>query len=50
MLDTAYAEEDYAIALSKENDALKQAINDALVELTADGSLKKVVDKYVKAD
>ena len=50
LLETPYANEDYAICFSKENKALQQAVNDALVELTADGSLKKIVDKYIQAN
>lgn len=50
ILDTAYAEEQYAIAVSKENTELLDNINKALAELTADGTLQKVVDKYIKAE
>ncbi len=47
ILDTAYVEEDYAIAVSKDNDALLEAINGALKELIADGSVQEVLDKYI---
>ncbi len=50
ILDTAYAEEQYAIAVSKENTELLDNINKALAELTADGTLQKIVDKYIKAE
>ena len=50
ILDTAYAEEQYAIAVSKENTELLENINKALQELTADGTLQKIVDKYIKAE
>lgn len=50
ILDTAYAEEQYAIAVSKENTELLDNINKALEELTADGTLKSIVDKYIKAE
>lgn len=50
ILDTEYANEDYAICFSKKNDELQKKVNDALKELIADGSLQKVVDKYIKAD
>lgn len=50
ILDTAYAEEQYAIAVSKENPELLENINKALKELTEEGTLQKVVDKYIKAE
>ena len=50
ILDTAYAEEQYAIAVSKENPELLENINKALKELTEDGTLQKIVDKYIKAE
>ncbi len=50
ILDTEYANEDYAICFAKENTELQKKVNDALKELIADGSLQRVVDKYIKAD
>lgn len=50
ILDTAYAEEQYAIAVSKDNTELLDSINKALAELTADGTLQKIVDKYISAE
>lgn len=50
ILDTAYAEEDYAIAIGKTNDELLNKINDALAELKADGTLDKIVATYINAD
>ncbi len=49
ILDTPYAEEDYAIAVAKENTELLENINKALAELTADGSIQSIVDKYIPA-
>ncbi len=49
ILDTAYAEEQYAIAVSKENTELLDNINKALAELTEDGTIQKIVDKYINA-
>jgi polar amino acid transport system substrate-binding protein len=46
ILDTAYAEEDYAICVSKDNPLLEE-INAALDELIADGTVEKVVNKYI---
>ena len=48
ILESAYADEDYAIAVSKDNDALLEAVNGALNELIADGTLQEIVDKYIK--
>ena len=50
ILDTAYAQEDYAIGVAKGNTALLNAINGALEELQADGTLQSIVDKYIKAE
>lgn len=50
ILDTAYVEEDYAIAVNKDNTALLDAINQALAELTADGTVQAIVDKYITAE
>ncbi len=50
ILDTEYVTEDYAICFAKENTELQEKVNTALKELIEDGSVKKVVDKYIKAD
>lgn len=50
VLDTSYAEEDYAIGMNKSNTALLEAVNAALEELKADGTLQAIVDKYIKAE
>ena len=50
ILDTEYVVEDYAAAISKDNDALKDAINKALSELKADGTLDKIIAKYIQAE
>ena len=50
LLDTAYVEEDYAIGVGKGNTELKDAINTALEELKADGTLQSIVDKYITAE
>ena len=47
ILDTAYADEDYAIAVAKDNTELLEKLNTALSELKADGSFQKIVDKYI---
>ena len=50
ILDTAYAQEDYAIGVAKGNTQLLDAINSALEELQADGTLQAIVDKYITAE
>ena len=50
VLETSYAEEDYAIGMSKDNTALVEAVNAALEELKADGTLQSIVDKYITAE
>ena len=49
ILDTEYVLEDYAAAMSKENTALYEAVNAALEELIADGTVKTIVEKYIPA-
>ncbi len=49
ILDTAYAEEQYAIAIAKDNTELLDKINTALKELTEDGTIQTIVDKYISA-
>lgn len=50
VLDTEYVQEDYAIGMAKGNTALKDAINTALAELIADGTVQSIVDKYIVAE
>lgn len=47
ILDTEYAVEDYAIGMSKNNTELLEAVNKALSELKADGTVQSIVDKYI---
>ena len=49
VLETSYAEEDYAIGMAK-GSSLEDAINAALEELKADGTLQSIVDKYITAE
>ena len=50
ILDTEYVTEDYAIGVSKDNTALRDAVNTALKELTDDGTVQSILDKYIKAE
>ena len=47
ILDTAFTEEDYAIATSKGNTELLNQINDILAKKTADGTIQGILDKYI---
>ena len=49
ILDTEYAVEDYAGAMSKDNAELFEAVNAALEELIADGTVAGIVTKYIPA-
>ena len=50
ILDTEYVTENYAIGVNKDNTALLDAINGALAELTADGTLDAIIGKYITAE
>lgn len=49
ILDTAYAEEDYAAAISKDNEELLKAFNEVLDKKIADGTIQGILDKYISA-
>lgn len=50
ILETEYVTEDYAAAMSKDNKALYDAVNTALQELIADGTIQGIIDKYITAE
>lgn len=50
LLDTAYAEEEYAIAVKKGNTELLDQVNQAIQELKESGKLEEIVAKYITAD
>jgi len=50
ILDTEYAIEDYAAAMNKDNTELYEAVNKALEELIADGTVKAIIEKYIPAN
>lgn len=50
ILDTAYAEEEYAICIAKDNEELLEKVDTALGELIDDGTVQKFVDKYITAE
>ena len=47
ILDTAYAEEEYAICLAKDNTQLLSDINSALEKLKSNGTAAAIIDKYI---
>lgn len=50
ILDKAFTEEEYAIALKKDNKELLDQLNGALKELKESGDLQKIIDKYITAE
>ena len=50
ILDTAYAVEEYAAAMNKDNTELYEAVNKALEELIADGTVAAIIAKYIPAE
>ncbi len=50
ILDEAFTEEEYAIAVAKGNDELREKINDALATLKESGKIDEIVAKYISAD
>lgn len=50
ILDTEYITENYAIATGKDNAPLTEAVNKALKELIADGTVQGIIDKYIPAE
>ena len=50
ILDTEFVVENYAIGVSKDNPELLEAVNKALEELIADGTVQSIIDKYITAE
>jgi polar amino acid transport system substrate-binding protein len=50
ILDTEYILEEYAGAMNKENAELFEAVNVALEELIADGTVQAIIDTYISAE
>ncbi len=48
ILDTSYADEDYAICVSKSNSALLEKLDEAIYDLIEDGTIQSIVNKYIK--
>ena len=49
ILDTEYVEEEYAICFAKDNTELLQKVNASLAKLTENGTIQKIIDKYITA-
>ncbi|MBP3600389.1 MAG: transporter substrate-binding domain-containing protein [Clostridia bacterium] len=50
ILEEAFAVEEYAICVSKENKELTTSINAALADLKADGTIDKIIKNYIGDD
>jgi polar amino acid transport system substrate-binding protein len=50
ILEAEWAVEDYAIAIGKDNPELLEDINKALADMEKDGTLDKIISKYIKAE
>ena len=50
ILDEAFTEEEYAIAVAKDNDDLLKKMNEALARLKESGKIDEIVAKYISAD
>ncbi len=50
ILDEAFADEEYAFAVAKENSALTAKINEALATLKADGTIESIQKNYIGTD
>ena len=50
LLDGEWALENYAIGFAKGNTELQEAVNEALAELIADGTVQAIIDKYIPAN
>ncbi len=50
ILETEYVVEEYAIAINKDKTDFLKQINDALDALTADGTVQKIISKYIPAE
>ncbi len=48
ILETSYADEDYAICVAKENTELLDKLNEAILALTDNGKIDEIVAKYIK--
>lgn len=50
ILETEYVKEDYAAAISKDNNELLKDFNNALKELKEEGKIDEIINKYIPAE
>ena len=50
ILETEYVYEEYAIAVNKNNTELLNKLNTAIDELIADGTVQRIIEKYIPAN
>ncbi len=50
ILETPYTVEDYAICFAKDNEELRDQVNGALKELTEDGTIAAIIEKYIPSN
>ena len=50
ILESPWITEDYCAAVDEGNEALLNAINNALVEMIEDGTVQEILDKYITAE
>lgn len=50
LIDEPFTEEEYAIAVAKDNEEFLTKVNDALTKLKENGAFQEVVDKYISSD
>lgn len=48
LLDTAYTEEEYAMAVKKGNTQLLNQVNKSIKNLKDNGTVRRIIDKYIK--
>ena len=50
ILETPYTEEEYAMAVNKDNEELLNEINRVLAEMKADGTIDAIIEKYIPSE
>lgn len=50
ILDEHFTDEDYAMAIAKDNEELVEAFNEALASLKESGKLDEIIGKYIQAE
>ena len=50
ILETPYTEEEYAMAVNKDNTELLNEINRVLAEMEADGTIDAIIEKYIPSE